>query len=77
MRYFFDIVSSRGQKRDEEGDELDGLETARKEAFLTLAELVRSNTLVTDGEATLEARVRDATGRALFVARMRLDLVSE
>ncbi|WP_460452457.1 DUF6894 family protein [Alsobacter sp. SYSU BS001988] len=76
MRYFFDIVSSRGHKRDEQGDELDGLVSARKEAFLTLAELVRSNNLIADGEATLEARVRDATGAALFVARMRLELIS-
>ncbi|WP_460452446.1 DUF6894 family protein [Alsobacter sp. SYSU BS001988] len=74
MRYFFDIVSSRGHKRDDEEDELDGLVSARREAFLTLAELVRYNNLVTDGEATLG--VRDASGTALFVARMRLELVS-
>lgn len=72
--YHFEISDNGRISRDMEGYELLGPQQARDEAVGVLPDLARDE--LPDGdEHVFEATVRDATGRAIFRARLSLHCV--
>lgn len=66
-RFYFDFHNGTSRIDDEEGVELEGLETGRREALRTLGEVARE-ALSKGDEQTLRASIRDANGRVAYTA---------
>ena len=74
VRYFFDSRDGDHFIRDDEGVELDGIETARKEAATVLAYIAR-DTIPKSERRELAIEVRDDS-RQLFRAALRFEIDS-
>ena len=72
MRYYFDILSERQNSVDEKGCELADEQQMRRETARLLAEIAFDE-LPYARDPALCARVRDATGRTVYCATLRLD----
>jgi hypothetical protein len=72
MRYYFDIISERQNSIDEKGCELVDDQQMRRETARLLAEIAFDELPYARDQA-LSARVRDAGGRTVYCATLRLD----
>jgi hypothetical protein len=72
-RYFFDMHDGGPVLVDEEGQELDGLQAAQREALSGLADLARDVVLKAERES-MGVSVRDEAGRIVYRATLSLQL---
>ncbi|KQQ33232.1 hypothetical protein ASF58_24185 [Methylobacterium sp. Leaf125] len=66
-QFYFDFQNGTSRIDDEEGVELEDLETGRREALRTLGEVARE-ALSKGDEQTLRASIRDANGHVAYTA---------
>jgi hypothetical protein len=72
-RYYFDVYDGQSHLTDEEGLELDGIESVRVEAIRTLPEIAK-DLLPNCDERSIVVAARDESGQTVLMAALSLNV---